>query len=61
MSPTCPRRRQSHHCFPRVSGDEPGGYLQPGLTTVFSRVSGDEPTAPKGGVWHGQFSPCERG
>ena len=47
--------------FPRVSGDEPGGYLQPGLTTVFSRVSGDEPTAPKGGVWHGQFSPCERG
>ena len=61
MSPTCPRRRQSHHCFPRVSGDEPGGYLQPGLTTVFSRVSGDEPALLPDVLQYPLFSPREWG
>ena len=28
--------RKRTACFPRVSGDEPGGYIQPGVTTVFS-------------------------
>ena len=61
MSPRPSLRSSTLTCFPRVSGDEPGGRLARGRFPGFPRVSGDEPLMGFATTDLTEFSPRERG